>query len=304
MFFKTIDDLKLYIKINGTVDIRSLDPFGNDAQEKYIRPYLGNTLYSELTAFLDSGTPPSWEDIEPAEITARLNGLSKQVKNALAKFIFVLGAPAMDLQVTDAGFVVMMNQNLAPASSDRVKRFTDGLERLGYDAIESLLRFLESDIEKYPSWKDSPAYAFQFRNFINSAEEFDKYVGINASRLTFLRWRNTIDNVEILQVDPAISPELAGEIRLQIRTKEVSEKNAKLLPFLCRAVANYTAATELKDERYERLGAHFLAEARKILDAAPDDYPLYKNSSAYSSSRTTYSNYENSDGTGIFVFGG
>ena len=305
MLFKTIEDLQKYIKVNGTVDIRNLDPFGNDAQEKYIRQYLGNTLYAELTAYVDDATKvPTWTDITEANVKAYLDQLLPFVKNALAKFIFVLSSPITDLQITDAGFVVIMNQNMAPASAERVKKFTEGLEIQGYDCLETMLRFLEAKVDQYPSWKSSEAYTRELRNFINSAEEFDKYVSINSSRLTFLKWRNTIDNVELLQVDPVISTALADKIREQIRKKDVSAANKKILPYLCRAVANHTAAVELKDAKFERLAEHFLGEARKIMDASVDDYPEYKASTAYSSTRTSYAPYENNADTGFFVFGG
>jgi hypothetical protein len=305
MLFKTIDDVKLYIKVNGTVDIRNLEPFGNDAQEKYLRPFLGATLFTELTTYTDDNEAvPEWNSITPEDVKNYLEQLLPFAKNALAKFIFVLSSPITDLQITDGGFQVIMNQNMAPASAERVKKFTEGLEVQGYDCIETMLRFLEAKVDQYPSWKSSEAYTRELRNFINSAEEFNKYVNIGSSRLTFLRWRNTIDNVEILQVDPVISPDLASKIRLQIQEKEVSDANKKILPYLCRAVANFAASVELQDPKFERLGEHYLGEARKIMDASVDDYPEYKASTAYSTTRTSYAPYENSSDTGFFVFGG
>jgi len=291
----SIEELQRFLKVDSTFIVSSLFPYQEQASEKYLRSILGDDLMESLITWYN--TIPDDEDEEDS---SDLVLLLPYAQNIIAKFAFFLGAPNLDLKLTDAGFGVVSNQNLAPASKERVNRFVSALESDGWDAVEILLRFLENHEDDYPQWTESSAYTMQLRNYINSAEEFDRYVNINKSRLKFMNFRQAMDNIEILQIDPVISKNLAAEIRSQILTDQLSEENSFLLPMIRRAVANLVAASEI-DPRFKITGDHYLAECRKILDAAPDNYPQYRDS-IYIAEKT-YQKFDNSEDNGFFVAG-
>ncbi|MBW6491871.1 MAG: hypothetical protein K0B15_11835 [Lentimicrobium sp.] len=297
ILIKTIAELQLYLKVDSTYIVSTLFPYQEEAISKYLRNILGNSLTDELLTYYNApvATPP-----DPPINGSEMENLLPYAQRVIAKFAFFLGAPNMDLKLTDAGFGVVSNQNIAPASKERVNRFVSSLESDGWDAIETLLRFLELNKDDYPGWENSDAYTLQLRNFINSAEEFDKYVNINKSRLRFMNFRNIMDDIEILKIEPVISKPLADLIRDEIRSNTLQQQHHVILPMIKRAIANYVAASEI-DLKHKLTADHYLAEVRKILDATPEAYPLYQ-LSLFIADRS-YQSYENSEDNAFFVAG-
>jgi hypothetical protein len=294
----TVTELQLFLKVDSTFVISTLFPYQVEAINKYLRSALGNDLTDTLLDFYNFEGPEPDPEV-PIDYSS-LENLLPYAQRVVAKFSFFQGAPNMDLKLTDAGFGVVSNQNLAPASKDRVNRFVASLEGDGWDAVETLLRFLEMNAGEYPSWTESDAYTMQCRNFINSAEEFDKYVNIGKSRLKFMNFRNIMDNIEILQIEPVISKALADQIREEIREDDLSGPNKLLLPYLKRAVANYVAASEI-DPKFKLTADHYLGEVRRVLDANPSDYPLYQQLVFVADK--TYQAFENTQDNAFFVAG-
>lgn len=291
ILIKTLAELQKYLRVDATFKIEGLYPYQDSAIEKYLIDVLGEDLTDSLLMWYNADDPGEDTDLQT---------LLPFAQRVVAKFAFHQGAPNFDLRLTDSGFGVVSNQTLAPASKDRVNRFVENLEHEGWDAVEMLLRFLETNSSEYPQWAESDAYTMQLRNFINSAEEFDKYVNIGKSRLKFRNMRNTMDNVELLQVIPVISAPLANTIKSAMQSGRPSEAITNLMPMLCRAVANLTAAQDI-DPKYKLTGEHYLSEVRKILDQNPDSYPDYRDS-IYVAERT-YERFENSEDYGFFVAG-
>jgi hypothetical protein len=298
----TTEQLQKSLNVTGTFDPDSILPFVNDAQEKYLSRYLGATLLRELESFVTANLVPDWEGIAPQLVSVYIRVLLPHVENPLAAFAFFQAAPSLDIKITDSGFAVVSTANLAPASAERVKNFRASMEQTGFDRIESMLRFLEANKEHYPSWVNSEGYSYSTSNFITHADMFDQFVPISQSRLQFQRLRPTMDNVELLQIEPVISPALAAKIRTEIRTNTFTDPVKAILPLLRRAVAYLTAGTDIAP-KYTGTGEMYLAQVKKLLDASPADYPEYSESDCYDPSKTTYGNFTNTENLSLFVFG-
>ena len=317
----SIEVFKKYVNVSGTLNIDTIKPFVNDAQQAYLKEFLGETLLDELDAFRASiSNVPAWDGATSQEVATRLNNLLPYVECALAKFSLFMASPFMDLKVTDSGFGVINNQGVSPASSDRVARFTQATLKAGYDNVETMLRFLEKYKSQYPSWVAGEGYTIYHKYFINSAEEFNKHVNIDNSRLKFRQMLVTMENVELLQIEPVISPELAEAIRTEAKEGDLSADNLKLILYIRKACANLTyyafgldaddlpnsaviAVEQARMETYLRNGNFYLAEIKKVLDANPDKYPLYAASAVYDAAKTSNAFFENTD-SASFVFGG
>lgn len=310
---KTTIEVRNYLKIDIAEKEASWLPYVPDATEKYIRPWLGDDMLETLTEYYNDESPTPDE---------ALDALLPYVQRALARFTFLLAAPHLDVNVQEGGFTVRSNQNSAPASRERVNAFMASLAEQGWDAIEQMLKFLEDNASDYDDWTGSDAYSLSLRNFINSAAEFNKYVDIKLSRLAFAQFRNIMDDIEILRIEAAISKEQSDAIKAEIVSGDISEETQAILPYLKRAVANFTMAninipvdtsqyqysfhfTILADKRaeYAKNGELFLGKALEIMDETPTDYPEYEASDQYDAERTNYAKFENAAANNIFVFG-
>lgn len=298
--FKTIIEFQKYFNVVGTLEFDSIEPYINDAEEKYLRNYLGKELLKVLQQYSNG-------DAEPEQ---PLDDLLPYVLNPLAAFSIYLATPKLDLKLTDSGFAVVGNNgNLLPASADRVKNLRASVEQDGYDRVETLLRFLEENWTDYDAWVSSDAYTFSTRNLINNAEDFYKLIGLEQSSLQFSRMRPTMDNIEALQIEPVISKELADVVRTYLRGEDLPEGSTtedaikELLKPLQKSLAYLTAGEDI-DPKYTLTGTGYLAEVKKLIDKDPAVYPEYAASECYDSTKTSYTNYENTTDSKTFVFGG
>lgn len=297
MLFKNTTELKAFFPVNISFDFDQVKPYISTAEEKYIIPLLGNEQWEEIQDYYES------KGSEGSEAIPEFDALIEVLQKPIAYFAVYLASSKLDLKLMNAGFVVTETTGYAPASEHRTKNLKADLLRDAYDSVEVLLRFLEAHIEDYPNWENSTAYQENFQFFIRNAVEFDKEVRIDESRLTWLNYRPTMRKIQMIKIIPTISKDLADEILDQIKTDTVTEENEALLEFIRAALANFTAGIEKKDPELTQFGVTFLSEAKKLLYETPDNYPLFKASSAYVEA-INLKGYQNTEESGLYVFGG
>jgi hypothetical protein len=298
MLIKSITDLKKYVAVVGTLNIEVLEPYINDAQEKYLRKHIG----AELLGLIDT-----WYNDTTPETNADYTALLPYLQNPLSKLAMYLAAPSLDLKITDSGFAVVSTQQLAPASDKRVAALREAMLMQGYDSIDALLTFLEENADSYPEWVETEGYTTSYSTFVRNTDQFDKIINIGGSRLKFQELRPVMDNVDLLQIEPVISKALADAMREELKNDAMSDENLVIYPLLQRAEANLAAADAGMGEKFRNIGLAFLAEVKKVLDAYPTDlakYALYKASTSFDAARTTYEGYENKEENKTFTFGG
>ena len=298
----TVEQLRKYLNVVGTFDPDSILPFVNDAQQKYLNRYLGAALLADLDAFVNANLVPEWGEIHPMLVSIYIRALLPYVENPLAAFAFYQASPSLDIKITDSGFAVVSTANLAPASAERVKNFRASMEQTGFDRLESMLRFLETNKDHYPTWVNSEGYSYSTSNFIIHADMFDQLVPISQSRLRFQQLRATMDNVELLQIEPVISAGLALEIHKQIQANSFTDPVRAILPLIRRATAYLTAGIDI-DPKFKGMGDMYLSKVKQHLDDNIESFPLYKESDCYNSEKTSYSNFNNQADSSFFVFG-
>lgn len=292
---KDAETLKTYVRTASTIKLSSFLPFVPDAQRKYIAPYLGDTFLELLDI---------WYNTTPLPTNSAYSALLPYVQNAVAKFTLAVAAPSYDTILTESGFAVVQNQNLAPASRDRVQNFMNSMLELGFNEIETMLRFLESNKANYSTWTASTAYTEYYGNLIINAVDFDKIIRIDQSRLRFMKLKPLMDNVEMLRIEPVISKAMSDDIKDKAKLGTLTAAYNAIRPLLQRAVANYTMFEDTGEKKYQEMGDAFLAEVKLVIDGTPADYPLYTASNCYDDEKTSYSNFENLEENKIFSAGG
>lgn len=310
MLFKTIDQIKDYFSFLAQTDVKFLRPHITRAENKYMRKYLGNDLYTSLNEYVN-GSATADED---------LDALLEVVRPALGAFAVKDAISQLNLKLTNAGFAVSESQGLAPASKQRTDDLKAELEEAAWDGIEAMLQFLEENKDDYDEWVAGEGYTQAHRNLINSAVEFFDYLNLETSRLLFTRLRSIMDDKETLVIAPAISQELLDEIKEQLESDTITEANEAILDNLKRALANLAIASYVPEEKgeqqsvsdkyninaerrrqYEQTGMAYLARAIKTITDTPDNYPAYEESDLYTAPVEPFENLEENQ---TFVFGG
>lgn len=302
--FKTTAEMQGFVRMSSNMKYDSMLPSLSAAQTKYLRKYLGATQLESLQDYYDT-TP-----VTPDAALAALLPYAQEVE---VKFAIYIAVPELDLTLTDSGFAITSNQNLAPASKDRVQAYRDAMLQSAYDSVENLLRFLEENADDYDEWVAGEGYSMATELFINSAEMFDKYVPIDQSRLKFQELRQHIKNVESLTIEPYISKAMCDDIKTEVNAGSVSSKYTEacktgtMLENIRRAVANLAAFEAGMGDRFKGLGTAFMEDVKLHIDAEPTTYTLYAASDSYDADIAEDENrerFENSADSTIFNMGG
>lgn len=318
------EQLAQNVRVNQAVLQQSWQPYEKDAATIYLQPYLGNNLIAELSNYSGKTTYPSWADTDPKKET--FNQLHALVVNALSRFTMYLLSPHIDLTLTEMGFVVQHNNNTTPASAQRVQNAREAFLNLGYSTLEEILQLLEKNQNTITSYTNAPTKV-NATGFVRNTIHYNQVVFIKNSRLRFIELKPAIQNIEKLYIEPIISTELYNDINTQISNQNISEPDAKLLDACRRAIVFRVAAEEIKNDlqsikqnqvaeannvnadrgqQYLTYSANYISLVKQLLDSNPDNYPLYKNSSAYVETRTTppFNNQDDDNENAFFLFGG
>jgi hypothetical protein len=288
----TTEQAKEHLKINATMNDSSFEPFIPDAEEKYIKPFLGDDLFEMLQ---------TWQETEDDVTSPELAALYPYVVAALSRFTMLLASPHLNLNIGDQGFGVTSTANVAPASKERVADFKASLETLAWGNIEKMLRFLEENQTDYPEWIASEAYTMATRNLINSAYEFNKYVDIDRSRLTFHSLRKAMDNIEEIDVKNLISAEQFDDLLEKLRDgDELEAEESVLLAHLRAFIANKVASTQLGKNTLDVAMYHYNA-ARVYINANIEVFTLFADSDCYDEAEAPLSDFDNSEDYSFFM---
>jgi hypothetical protein len=287
---KQTAEIKEFLLTDANFKPESILPFIPLAEKEILR-VLGQDQYAELLSYYESASSGIVE----------LDNLLPMVQRPLVFFAFLQSLDILNVVITNNGIAVVSSSSLVPASESRVKALRQNIEKNAWDNIEALLEFLEKNIDDYPSWVSSDAYAYQYQYLISSATLFNEFVPIKRSRVQFLKMRSAMADVELLKLAPLVSTEMIEELKSQVKSNSISEANSKLLPLLQKSLAYFTASLDI-DPKYEGRAIQYAMEAKKILDGDPDSYPTYKSSSVFDETLINYQPFENDEESKIVMF--
>lgn len=189
--------------VSNTADLGFLESHQTTAWRRYFPTYIGIPLMEELKSSSYEADP-----------------IMEYIKPALAFLTVFEAIPFLDLVLTGSGFGIVQNQNLAPASAHRVESLTAAALQSGNTAVDTLLWYLETNQEQYPSWNKSCVLD---NPLIQTIDDFETVESLNGSRLAFIShiprmklWYNQriIPRVGMMQLEEfrALSVRRGGEV--------------------------------------------------------------------------------------------
>jgi len=238
----------------------NLEPDLRVAERRHLRPVLGPALYNELSALSDADVQAALD--EPASATG---GLLLLVHEALANLGLLEYLPLNQLQINDAG-VYVVNGGSRPFQW-QIDQLKASLRGKGYNALESVLEYLEAHAADFPAWATSAAAVQAREQLIASAVEFTRHYDIAGSRLTYQALLATLRKVERFELEPVLSFEYLTELKAQLVAGAVSADNQVVLErFLRPALAHLVVAKAIPE-----VGLTFNGSAVELNIFRPDD---------------------------------
>lgn len=255
--------------------------------------------FTEMKKFLPSiemkGAPTIFDDaLETAQddlvsgiigtdleelLEARNNDDSRLLKlcqRVIAIEAFLTSIPEMDLVLTDSGFGVVSNQDIAPASKERVQALKVAVSEKLDAAKDRLITFLMGS-EKYSDWKGTEEFARLSDGLIFTFAEFKDLAVYNRttsdvypkSWSEFFLLNSALNVALTTHVASYISNEYAMEILEKLRDGENFLPKEKLA---LKIIKIATAAFAMGDTE---TGTEQAIKAALYMAANPEDFPTF-----------------------------
>lgn len=174
------------------------------------------TLYEKLTPFLALAENALVNRFTGAEIAKSLDTRPDVLRNAAAVYVaneaFRLAVPSLDLVLTPNGFGIVNNQNVVPASKERVERLLFSLAGVRDKAISTLIVSLADD----PDYSSTPQGKwFAGTLFLPLPDHLSGLADPSKSMWEeFLRVRAIAEPLENEVAEEFVSPELMERLRM------------------------------------------------------------------------------------------
>lgn len=238
MLFSTIDEFAVYVPVNTSLSFDTIKRDILRVERKYLLPYLGQAQYNALDAAYDNGN---------GSLTGAQQLLMDYVRDVVALFTTAQALPIIQVQISDSGVKSHDTDTEKTAAQWKVDQLTeDYCIKLGWDAIDEMLKFLEANT--YPLWEgDTTASTINKQFVINTTAEFNKYYFINESPSTFKALEPSMRNVQTLDFEGGPGPDLLARILSEIASGTITADIAKILIWVKPMFANMVIARGLKE---------------------------------------------------------
>lgn len=188
----TIAEVKQVLRVSN-IDGDDGIPDMLQAEEVHIIPAIGQEQYDALVAAYEVNT-----------LTPEQQSLLLKIQKPLAAFAYHDDLSLQHAIITSAGIRRTTTDNMPTAFRWEFDGVKEALVNRAYIGMESLLKFLDDNIDDYPLYSASEAYTRRNKYLIRSGADFaDQYRVYQPSR-TFNSIMTMMDDVESLYVIPIL----------------------------------------------------------------------------------------------------
>ncbi len=267
---KTIEQLKTTVKVNQSSDFDVWTIYLNDAQTKFLVPYLGEKLVNRL------------ENLDEEKISKQdkhYAGILPIARRVLGPFTLMLSMDEMGINIGSSGHTVTRTDKVTPASDHKIEKATESLNKRAWDNMEYLLSYMEENIKHFPEWKESQYFKNRQTKYFPTATIFQDsgLIDIGYSRLTFESLRQLIIRIEKTEITPLITED--GEKKLFDHKQKDKEKCLLLIEniraFIGARVAELYTSQSSKEQRSGSSGTEFKPVIRPLYEDISENGNYY-----------------------------
>lgn len=277
MLITSIDQFIKQIPTAAGTQFAAIEPFLQQAENKVTEMLLGNDLFQYIEA------------IEPE------NNIALLASRLICYTGYKDAIPFVDLIQTPNGFGVVSNNNVAPASKERVERLLASCDKM----IDLSTDLLISSIVETPLALVEWAKHKKFNNLTNclflTGIDYANYSVENGTRADFLKAKSKLLAAQKDDLSEAISIDYVAELINQQRTNTVTSDNEFVIENCKTILAKYAEPTG------EHEAEEMLQQLINFLNKDIDSYPAYKASAEYALRNTEV--YANKQTDPTFFFG-
>lgn len=239
MIFQNISDFKDIIGggVNASMYLDSIQPYFDIAHERHMEDWLGTAFYTNLG-----------DGVENSNLTQAETALLPYYRKALAWLALYEYLPHANVQISEAGMYRVENDSMKTAYKYQMLAVQDNAINNGYEALEKLILFLESNKATYTDWTNAPGYEKHHNVLLHTAAAFRIVHNKRLARYTFDAIRGVVEDVEQFVIAKLLGDDqyaaLLDARKTNTWTTEAKEKRAIYL--LNRASAHFALAAALQ----------------------------------------------------------
>jgi hypothetical protein len=228
LFVKSIEDVKLGVKVESDTYFPAIDPYLIAAERDYLKPYLGDALFAALSA----------SDVNQE----RLFPFEELFKISVSCFAFYHIINEGSLKINEHGAAQGMGDMTTTPAKWRDDNQKAELIKRGDKALDMILDTLMDELADYPEWESSKFYLIRSSLIVGKANTLNDYVPICSSSRVFLRLLPDLKKADRL-IQSLICQPLYARIKAHMDTPEASPAVLNnLMPYL-QAVVSFEAIT-------------------------------------------------------------
>lgn len=142
-YIQVTEELQETARINASFPFKQLTPYMDDAFQRFILPYVGESLHNRLSS------------LSTDEASERERETRRLIARALGPLSLVLASPELGVVISDSGHLVKRNGDFAAANLDKIERAEMGLRDRGFLSTEILIGYLKATEADFPEWAES-----------------------------------------------------------------------------------------------------------------------------------------------------
>lgn len=212
---KTKAELRAHLPV-AYANLDSKMPMFEKAEERYLLPILGQTLYDNLTeAYNNDGLNPL------------LTALLMKCRAVIAPLAYVTNIPFMQGMITDNGLLVTEDEKSRKAFKWEYNEVMTALTNEGNQAIESLIVYLTNHLVDFEDWAESDYNTEINFAFIRNGKDFRDAYPVKNPHSTYMMVKPLFEEIAELSIKPAISNEFFNDLSEKIKEQSfnASEKD-------------------------------------------------------------------------------
>lgn len=142
-YIQSVAELQETARASASFPFKQLIPYMEDAFQRFILPYVGESLHTRLSSLLSG------------EGSERDQEMRRLIARALGPLSLALASPELGVVIGDSGHLVKRNGDFAAANLDKIERAERGLRDRGFLSIEILISYLKANEADFPEWEES-----------------------------------------------------------------------------------------------------------------------------------------------------
>lgn len=230
-----------YTGINRNVAWGEVTPGIRQATEKFILPYIGDELYSDLTAKYKEGTT----------LTSEQKEILRMLQDASAYYMAYHLLPERTTFFSSMGMIQNTPSDGSgqppPQWSWKAARWNalENGDTFLDKALNKLEEYVKAGVAYFDLWKNSKAYKVKTSSFFRHTEQLDEFLNIQNSRRSFISIVKYLREIE----EDVIRPMICDDLFAALLVASPTTANQKLIPLIQKVVAYMGAANAIPHHR-------------------------------------------------------